>query len=194
MIISHKHKFIFVKTRKTAGSSIEKYLIDYLGSTDVCTGSDRDRTLRLNTNEINGHKGWQWIANEYPKEWKTYYKFAVERNPWDKIVSAYFYYKSRKPKKVAKGFDAFVKSAKDQNDWKLYAQGADIKVDRLVDYTSLHESFLELPVPYNNELLRTFVKSDTQREKDYTKMYTDETKEIVAKKFANVINHFDYIF
>lgn len=194
MIISHEHKFIFIKTRKTAGSSIEKYLINYLGPTDICTGSKQDNTLRLNTNEINGHKGWQWISNQYPKEWNTYFKFAVDRNPWDKIVSAYFYYKSRKPKKVAKGFESFVKNANDQNDWNIYAHKNELKVDRLIDYTELHKNFLDLPIPYNNELLQTFVKSDTRREKDYKKMYTNETKEIVAKKFANVINYFEYKF
>ena len=30
MIISVKHRFIFIKTRKVAGSSLEKYLIDKL--------------------------------------------------------------------------------------------------------------------------------------------------------------------
>jgi hypothetical protein len=194
MIISHQHKFIFVKTRKTAGSSIEKYLVNYLGPTDICTGSKADGTPRINTNEINGHRSWQWIANTYPKEWETYYKFAVERNPWDKLISAYFYYKKRKPKKVAKGFEAFVRGAKDQNDWGMYAHARNIKVDNLIDYTNLHESFLEMPIPYNNELLRTFVKSDTSREKDYKKMYNEETKNIVAERFSNVIKHFSYNF
>jgi hypothetical protein len=194
MIISHQHKFIFVKTRKTAGSSIEKYLINYLGAKDICTGSEADRTPRLNTQEINGHRGWQWIEKHYPTEWNSYYKFAVERNPWDKMVSAFFYYKKRKPKKVDKGFEAFIKGAKDQNDWGMYAQGRELKVDTLIDYTKLHESFLEIPIPYNNELLRTFVKSDTSREKDYTKMYNEETKNIVANRFRNVIEHFSYTF
>jgi hypothetical protein len=194
MIISHKHKFIFLKTRKTAGSSIEKYLINYLGPNDICTGSAQDNTPRLNTKETNGHRGWKWIAESYPNEWKSYYKFAVERNPWDKIVSAYFYYKSRKPKKVSNGFESFVRGAKDQNDWNLYALKSDIQVDNLIDYSKLHEEFLEIPVPYNNELLRTFVKSDTKREKDYTKMYNNETKDIVAKRFSNVIDYFGYTF
>ncbi len=35
MIISHKHKFIFVKTRKTAGTSVEISLSRYCGAGDV---------------------------------------------------------------------------------------------------------------------------------------------------------------
>lgn len=37
MIISHKHKFIFIKTRKTAGTSIEISLSRYCGPEDVLT-------------------------------------------------------------------------------------------------------------------------------------------------------------
>ena len=35
MIISFKYKFIFVKNYKTAGSSIETYLYNYLNSQDI---------------------------------------------------------------------------------------------------------------------------------------------------------------
>ncbi len=37
MIISHKHRFIFIKTRKTAGTSVEISLSRYCGSEDIIT-------------------------------------------------------------------------------------------------------------------------------------------------------------
>lgn len=37
MIISHRHRFIFVKTRKTAGSTIETFLRRLIGASDVAT-------------------------------------------------------------------------------------------------------------------------------------------------------------
>lgn len=38
MIISHKHKFIFVHNRKVAGSSVQSYLSRFLGPTDLMIG------------------------------------------------------------------------------------------------------------------------------------------------------------
>ena len=37
MIISHKHKFIFIKTRKVGGTSVEIAMSKYLGSGDIVT-------------------------------------------------------------------------------------------------------------------------------------------------------------
>ena len=39
MIISHKHEFIFIHTRKTAGSAIKCSLAKYLGPDDIVVGS-----------------------------------------------------------------------------------------------------------------------------------------------------------
>jgi len=47
MIISHKHKFIFIKTRKTAGSSFELMLSTICGPDDVLTPlSPEEETIR----------------------------------------------------------------------------------------------------------------------------------------------------
>src|SRR5262245_62801539 len=37
MIVSHKHKFIFIKTKKTAGTAIEAALSELCGPEDVIT-------------------------------------------------------------------------------------------------------------------------------------------------------------
>lgn len=42
MIVSHRHKMIFVRTRKTAGTSVAVSLYRYLGPTDIAVGSWRE--------------------------------------------------------------------------------------------------------------------------------------------------------
>ena len=200
MIISHTHKFIFVKTRKTAGSSIEKYLVDYyFGPEDVCTGSDMDSNPRLNTASNNGHLKWNEIAAQYPKEWqwyhKNYYKFAVERNPWEKLVSMYWFYKSYRPTMVQQGFEDFLDKHIEQcNDWDMYAQEDELKVDCLIDYADLHNAMKTIPVPYADELSFVRMKSGISQSADYREMYNSHTRKSVEQVFQKPIQHFGYTF
>jgi hypothetical protein len=121
MIISHKHKFIFLKTRKTASTSTEFALNEICGPDDVVTPVGViDETKRtglgprhyqyrpplLSTEWPNlvsryvrngkmplnfyGHMhGWRVKRRAGKKIWNSYFKFAFDRNPWDREVSWY---------------------------------------------------------------------------------------------------------
>ena len=126
MILSHKCKFIFIKTAKTAGTSTEVFLSKYCGPTDVLTPI---------TPPIEGHqpRNCQGFINPIPeiverpgkffsalrhtltsrekfyrhmpafevqqrvpsRVWNSYFKFCVERNPWDKVLSHYHMHAAR---------------------------------------------------------------------------------------------------
>jgi len=61
MIISHEHKFIFLKTRKTAGTSIELALSHLCGPDDIVTPmSPNDDYYDSHTREVVG----DWYARE----------------------------------------------------------------------------------------------------------------------------------
>jgi len=127
VIISHRHRFIFIKTEKTAGTSIELALARICGPEDVITATVHpdDRALRESLGpgyrrEQNdaiplryltpldlaqalrrrrwpryyNHMGAVDIRRFVPRDvWDSYYKFCVERNPWDKVVSLYSWWR-----------------------------------------------------------------------------------------------------
>jgi hypothetical protein len=67
MIISHEHKFIFLKTRKTAGTSVELALSHVCGPDDIITPmSPKDEPLRA---EGRGPQNWRvhgWWHSKRP--------------------------------------------------------------------------------------------------------------------------------
>jgi hypothetical protein len=203
MIISHKYRFIFVRTQKTASTSIMKYLYNYLGPDDICTGDGPDNIPLLNvtseekfqiTKHHNNHLGHEWISKKYPVEWKEYYKFAVERNPWDKAVSFYCRLIHLNKKRAANGFDHFCKTRlKHASDWNKYAHNGSIVVNEVFKYEDLHNTLIKNKVlPYDSELLTTFSKSEFREKKDYKSFYNNETNLLIEKTFSNEIKHFNY--
>ena len=119
MIISHKNKFIFFKPMKCAGSSIELALIPHCGDQDVITGSGYEEEL-VNTNFLyipknnleiveqtmhdgnvvkvvdpvyHTHTTPDVLRQKYKcyEEISDYYHFSIVRNPYDALVS-YFWW------------------------------------------------------------------------------------------------------
>jgi len=57
MIVSRRHRFIFIKTHKTAGTSIEISLSRYCGASDIVS-KDRHRVRSL----VDKREGWLSLA------------------------------------------------------------------------------------------------------------------------------------
>jgi len=99
MIISHRHKFIYLKARKVAGTSVEVALAQHCGEGDIVTpiGAfnpkwDEDRYDHPGTRwrGYDRHSGLIPVRRRIGRElWHDYFKFAVIRNPWDLVVSQY---------------------------------------------------------------------------------------------------------
>ena len=215
MIISHKHKFIFFKTRKTAGSSIQVALSKYCGEDDIITGQYRDgiddnsHSAGLNMDrfytthphpEIVQTKSF--INNLNPKIWDEYFKFAFVRNPYEIAVSRYFWERRGKGEVENCSVDDFKKwvkydlSNKDY-DWlhKYITTGDSVELDYIGRYESLSDDYnyicnrLGLPV---DELP---VKKGGYRDKEhYSYYYDDETKDAVGGFFEKDIKLFGYDF
>lgn len=116
MIISHKYKFIFVKSGKVAGSSLEMALRPHLGDNDIITpiaeDAENELTETLSKNYKNSSyyeevvsKGSRGIFYEHAlayeikgqipsSVWDSYYKFSIERDPREKSLSVYYHNKN----------------------------------------------------------------------------------------------------
>lgn len=114
MIISHRHKFIFIRPRKVAGTSIE-IVLSRSCRDDVVVLLDRelrfdnskdtdyfDPVLPQNVdvldrdNDASSSGGVHLLpgrvrAKYGAKVWDEYFKFTAVRNPWDQFVSYYYY-------------------------------------------------------------------------------------------------------
>jgi len=220
MLISHKHKFIFIKTKKTAGSTIENMIVNnfFDPSIDICTGSNIDGTPRVNIGakkpgEPDGHKPWDLVKNYVtPVQWTNYYKFTVERNPWEKVVSEFYWRIANDKQSGMTPYDNDVDNFKyymDKGfgtrfvapvDWNLYAAGNQVVVDQVVQYSNLADGLVsmfndKLDVPLTKEMVTGTRMKSGHRKKHYTEMYKDQSViDKVAQAYSREIKYFSYMF
>ena len=112
MIISHSHRFIFIKSEKTAGTSLEAALSGHCSGDDIVTPINDYQHNRnekgefihrsMNADEvyrkIGQHVDAATIRSRVPPEvWNEYFKFSITRNPWDRTVSDFFWKRRQDP-------------------------------------------------------------------------------------------------
>jgi hypothetical protein len=203
MVISHEYKMIFIKTKKVAGTSLEVFLSNVCGDMDIFTpiipeyGKHRARNCDGFCNHISAMDVRQKIGAAI---WNNYYKFTIERNPWDKVVSYYFMKKMRQNNGLE--FDGYLKL----NDWPLnYQYYCDlthdrpkILVDRVLYYESLNSElcsvFERLGIPFSGTLEERAKSEYRAGKSDYREFYTKTQADIVRKAFAIEIEMHQYQF
>ncbi len=232
MIISHKHRFIFIKTAKTAGTSIEIFLSPHCGEGDVFTPIHphvephrvRNQTglwnplpelianrferfrhtmrdLRRRRKFIN-HLPARLARYRVPsKVWNGYFKFCVERNPWDKTLS--HYHMLRKMVAENEGADLDLDAYLDRGRFCTNIEKyTDLKgrllVDQVIRYEQLNEGLAEVferfGIPFDGSL-GVNAKADFRKDRrPYQEVYTDAQRETVERIFADEIRMHGYKF
>jgi len=205
MIISHSNKFIYFKAQKVAGTSTQRFFEQFCDKNNDIIG--------WRGKEINRPKDVIWFNHKCPSKiketlndqnvWDNYFKFGNIRNPWDRVVSSYFYKKDTRhniPHDIS--FEDFIKQKKQGKLKSLYEWFC---IDELqVDYKSnmyfirfenLQEDISKICDILNlkpKEKLKHENKSN--RNTDYKTYYNKETKQIVEEIYQDDIRFFNYTY
>jgi hypothetical protein len=232
MIVSHEHKFIFLKTRKTAGTSVELALSTICGPEDIITPVTEDgygpRQGRQPQNYLHPRAGWplrdrlRWtlgqrkpnlkkrpglgffghttaaVARERLGEaiWKSYYKISIERNPWDRQVSHY-YWRTRRENETRPSFQSFIQSCQPLQNWDIYAIGDHVVVDRVIRYDSLESEFASVLGDLGLEAVPALPRAKSAFRPPrvpYRDLYDETSRATVAEWFHREIDYFGWTF
>ncbi len=228
MIISHKYKFIFIKTVKTAGTSIEVFLSQFCGDNDIVTPiyphvephvarnyqgvwnpvpeimANQGRGIRKTMGQLVTrtkffrHVNARTIKSRIsPKIWNDYFKFCVERNPWDKTLSHYHMVKDRVGGSMT--FEEYLDRGDFCRNYPIYMdKNEKLLVDEVISYENLMQDiapiFDKLGIPFEGHL---GVRAKSEHRKDkrpYQEVYSIQQKDLIAKEFAKEIDIHGYSF
>jgi hypothetical protein len=205
VLVSHKYKFIYIKNAKVAGSSVEsffgKYCIDpkteYHYNDAISEHIDEFGIIgsRLsgtkNSDKWKHHKDAESIRNDLGKEkFDEYLKFCVIRNPYDKMVSKYYWRHSKL------SFKEFVKKT-DVNNLNIHSINGKSVCDYFIRFEHLEEDIKTLCKKlkidsYDISLLPKHKSTQRENKKHWSEYYDDETKNIVYNKHKKEFELFGY--
>ena len=179
-MILHDRKLIFIHIIKTGGTSIEKL---------------------FNSPPSDHRRGRDYLELLGAEKYQQYFSFAIVRNPWDKMVSQYFF-NAHKWNPENTSFKEYIKKfGKGERISKYspfhfsYIMDANeqIIVDYIGRFEKLQDSFNHVckQVDLNITKLPHYKKSTHGCYRDY---YDEESRRIVAKMFEKEIDYFEYKF
>lgn len=178
-MIDHKNKCIFIHIPRTGGTSIE-------GAFDIEMNYNNYAEKHLSASETRKLIG--------VGTWNNYYKFAIVRNPYSRLVSCWkrgFY----APRNAANLYD-FVcnfKPAKHEVNSPFYHEILDIPLDYICKFESLNENFNEICAKLKLDLKLPHLEKSNSKS-SYQKYYDKRTKAIVKFLYRKDLKIYDYSF
>ena len=186
-MISHKHKFIFIHIPKTGGSSVDCFF----------TNTYREGGLRTK------HRTAQTYKLQFPNQFSEYFKFTIVRNPWDKCFSHYNYKARDSSQPGFSGHLLFSDWLKknfsnplvfnNHFDFLSNTRGK-VSIDYIMRFETLEYDFDIVCNRIGVPSIGNLPHINKTNHEHYTEYYDDETREIVARKYAKDIEYFGYKF
>ena len=214
MIVSHHYNFIHIKTMKTAGTTTSVLLALQLKSGDMSLPLDTEdldvtfpddifisRDVKRGDKVVNVGPH-STISNVYRafRGIHSYKVIANERNPWDKVVSLYYWNKKigTCPKDASFRDFVFKHLSMDTRNSEAYYCGDIPLVDHFIRYECLEEDLKqisrELSLPVEMDPTRFHFKGNVRAKRDYREQYDDDIAEYISVLFSKTINLFGYNF
>ena len=229
MIVCHQYEYIFLKTNKTAGTSVEIALSKFCGQDDVITPiSPADEEART----ALGYRGAQNLViplksygareavrllrdrdrpgfyNHMPARevrplvgedvWNGYYKFYLERNPWDRVISFYYWKCQDEPRpRIAEFLELPIMQTLKRRGYEVYTIDGELVVDRILRFEDLDGGLEEVRkhVGIPDPLTLPRAKSSSRKDRrSYREILTEEERDRIAEMFADEIRLFGYEF
>lgn len=184
-------KAIFIHIPKTASSSIRKIL-----------NSNDDKLYSKHRIALN-------LFYENKQKFTEYYSFAFVRNPFDRLVSAYFYLKSKENKCFTKkylekysSFKEFVKYFFNRNNikkqvhlwpqyWFVCGPNKHIIIDYVGRYEAINDDFTYISKRISNET-RILPHINRSKHKNWKFYYNSEIANIVYNAYQEDFTLFGY--
>ena len=209
MLISNRHKFIFIHIYKNAGTSISDSLLPYAATqgeifvykvlrklhlTKVSPWEPYGGARHLQAQEIIEHMG--------EEKFRSYFSFTIVRNPWDWQVSLYSYMLKNERhvqhEKIRRlgTFDNYIQwrcasEVRFQKDF-VYSPDGELLVNYVGRFESLSHDFAEICKHIG--IAATLPMLNVSNTKPYQSFYSNETRCMVAETFAPDIELFGYSF
>ena len=190
-MINHKHKFLFIHIPRTGGSSLES---------------------QFNYKE-NKEKNKHWTLSDWkktldPEIFDQYFKFTFIRNPWDSIISKYKcdWFTSKQPggpigEKAGKCLKYFLEHYKTpaHEAGETFHDYFDPEQMDFVGRFENRENDLQyisekIDVNIDINIHQRKIQNRSKNKKHYTEYYDENTKQIVAERYAKDIEYFGYKF
>lgn len=192
-MINHEHKFLFLHLPKTGGTSINKFL------NDKFKNNERDF----------GHP----YLSDYGNNLSDYFKFTIVRNPYDRLVSAFFYMKeySKYPADIKfrerwklkdDTFESFVieklpiivgnKNTRPRH-FKPQVQFGTAGLDYIGSFTTMQDDMNIICDKIGVEK-QDLPHINSSNHKNYSEYYNKELLDIVKTLYFNDFNNYDHLF
>ncbi len=223
MIICHPYRFIFVKTKKTAGTSVEIALSRFCGDKDVITPISRKDErirqsmgykgprnyylplrqyrredwarliLRLKRCRFYNHASAMFIERHIdPEVWNSYFKFCFERNPWDKVISWYYWDNRTEPRP---SISEFVQKIHGNRGFDLYSRHGEVVVDAVYKFEEMELALSDLQTRLGLPEMPALPNAKVGHrptKRSYRELLSPSDRKKVAELYSMEIEHFDY--